>query len=174
MLLSPLTTELCVSFEQTDTGGVSDGVTDAILEYAARPKSFDEARGVPLDRFLRKNAWRNIANIARGDKRRREREHTAATMMPVVELHPAAGNDLQDEVDKRIERHQRELDALSDPVDKEIQRCRQTGERRTSEFAKVLAVGDLSISEQLRAVKRAKDRIDQIVRRKLKEPDERE
>jgi hypothetical protein len=172
MLILPLTGELCRAFEQLDPGLVSDGVTDAILEYVAAPQSFDATRGVPLDRFLRKNAWRNIANTVRGEVRRQRREQTAAAMAPLVELHPAVGNDLQDELDKRTAQHERELAALASDIDKEIQRLRHSGERRTAQFAKVLGIAHLSASEQRREVKRAKDRIDKILQRKLRQPDD--
>jgi len=167
-LMKPLTVELCRSFEALDQGLVSDGVTDAILEYVTNPRSFDDTRGVPLDRFLRKNAWRNIANIVRGEVRRQRREQTAATMVSLVELHPAVGNDLQDELARRIAQHQRELTALPGDIEKQIQRLRHSGERRTGEFAKVLGIAHLPAADQRREVKRAKDRIDKILCRKLK------
>jgi hypothetical protein len=170
--MRPLTIELCRSFEGLDQGLVSDGVTDAILEYVANPRSFDDTRGVPLDRFLRKNAWRNIANTVRGEVRRRRREQTAAAIAPLVELHPAVGNDLQDELARRTAQHQRELAALPGDIEKEMQRLRHGGERRTAEFAKVLGIAHLPTSEQRREVKRAKDRIDKILSRKLKKSDE--
>jgi hypothetical protein len=171
-LIKPLTAELCRSFEGLDPALVSDGVTDAILEYVTNPQSFDDRHGVPLDRFLRKNAWRNVANTVRGEVRRQRREQTAAAMTALVELHPAVGNQLQDELDKRIAQHQRELAALPGDIEKQIQRLRHSGERRTAEFAKVLGIAHLPASEQRSEVKRAKDRIDKILCRKLKSFDE--
>jgi len=83
------------------------------------------------------------------------------------------GNDLQDELDKpRTAKHERELAALASEIDKEIQGLRHSGERRTAQFAKVLGIAHLSAFEQRREVKRAKDRIDKILRRKLKRPDD--
>ena len=171
-LISPLTAELCRAFERLDPGLISDGVTDAILEYVTAPQSFDATRGVPLDRFLRKNAWRNLANTVRSEVRRQRREQAAAGMAPVVELHPAMGNDLQDELDKRTAQHRRELAALPSEIDKQIQRLRHSGERGTPEFAKVLRIAHLPAFEQRREVKRAKDRIDKILRRNLKRSNE--
>ena len=166
MLLAPLTRELRHDFPNFDPASVCDGVTDAILDYSANPTSFHSQRGIRLDRFLRKNAWRNVANILRGEKRRRQREQTAAEMAPVVELHPAAGNLLQDEIAKRQRKQQQALDSLYSPIDKRVQELRQGGERRTEEFAKVLGISHLSAADKRREVKKAKDRIDKIICRK--------
>jgi hypothetical protein len=44
------------NFPWTDGHIVTDGVTDALLDYLLKPHAFDPLRGVPLDRFLFKAA----------------------------------------------------------------------------------------------------------------------
>src|SRR5690349_1398262 len=99
MLLSRLISEMQGKFPKTDPHQVSDGVTDALLDYCARPTSFDLQRGVPLHRFLAKAGWRNIANLLRGEERRKVREAKSAESSEenVVELYPGMGNSLQNE-----------------------------------------------------------------------------
>jgi hypothetical protein len=94
LLLSSLSRELARKFPHTDEHLICDGVTDALLEYCARPNNFDTSRGVPLDRFLARAAWRNVANIVRGERRRQAREKKAFFDMPAdefVELVPLRG-----------------------------------------------------------------------------------
>ena len=94
LLYALLTQEVSVQFRQTDEHIVWDGVIDAMLDYCARPQQFDAERGVPLKRFLRLAARRNVMNTLRGEQRRKAREeavgHTWAASS--VELDPAAGN----------------------------------------------------------------------------------
>src|SRR5713226_8040109 len=74
ILLPRLIREMQRKFPKTDAHLVSDGVTDALLDYCARPSAFDVGRRVPLDRFLAKACWRNIANLLRSEGRRKGRE----------------------------------------------------------------------------------------------------
>ena len=163
-LLNPLTGELCREFPALDLGLVCDGVTDALLDYCAHPSAFDPVRGVPLDRYLHGNAWRNVCNLLRRETRRRSREEKAAELYPVVELSASVGNLLQD--DEQLRRRQQLLALFEDPRDRRVVELRLQGERRTSEFAKALGISDLPIETQRREVKRAKDRIDKVISRK--------
>src|SRR3989442_1286892 len=90
ILLPRLIREMQRKFQKTDAHLISDGVTDALLDYCARPAAFDVGRGVPLDRFLAKASWRNIANLLRSEGRRKGREAKSLelTVENVVELHP--------------------------------------------------------------------------------------
>src|SRR3982750_286115 len=80
VLLPRLIREMQGKFPKTDPHLVSDGVTDALLDYCARPAAFDWKRGVPLDRFLAKAGWRNIANLLRGEQRRKVREANSSEL----------------------------------------------------------------------------------------------
>ncbi len=170
LLLPPLVQEISRQFPQTDEHVIWDGVSDAILDYCARPDSFDEKRNVPLDRFLQMAAWRNVANSMRGEKRRKTREEKAfhAYGEPPVELESAVGNLLQKEKNEQRRQQQVKLmTALQSETDRQILALRLQGERRTEVFAKVLGISLLPIKDQRREVKRAKDRIDKLLRRQL-------
>lgn len=170
-LLDPLSSEIARKFPNTDMQLISDGVTDALLEYCTDPNKFDPSRGVPLDRFLAQAAWRNVANIIRGEQRRKAREIKASTSAPaeeLVELDVAAGNLLQDQERRRQRQAGELLKMVENLVDKRILELRLAGERRTEEFARVMNISHLPKERQRREVKRAKDRIDKFLQRSKK------
>jgi len=170
LLLDPLSNEIARKFPNTDMQLISDGVTDALLEYCTDPNKFDPSRGVPLDRFLAQAAWRNVANIVRGEQRRKAREIKAssAPAEELVELDVTAGNLLQEQ-ERRRQRQARELmQMVENLVDKRILELRLAGERRTEEFARVMNISHLPKERQRREVKRAKDRIDKFLERSKK------
>ena len=166
-LLAPLAREISRRFPRTDKHIVWDGVTDAILDYCIHPDQFDVARGVPLDRFLHTAAWRNVANSLRGEKRRKAREEKAVHVYAesLVELDPATGNLLREESLRRQRQQAQLMRTLQDQKDRQILELRMQGERRTDAFAKILGISHLPTDAQRREVKRAKDRIDKVLRR---------
>jgi DNA-directed RNA polymerase specialized sigma24 family protein len=169
LLHASLTQEVSAQFRHTDQHIIWDGVIDAVLDYCARPQQFDAERGVSLKRFLRLAARRNIVNILRGEQRRKVREEVAGHAWAVssVELDPAAGNLLQQEEATQRQRQQVALtQALQNPHDQQLLALRLQGVRRTEAFAEVLGITHLPIEAQRREVKRAKDRIDKILRRR--------
>jgi hypothetical protein len=141
--------------------------------YCSRPHQFDERRGLALDRFLQLASRRNIANILRSHARRQAREEEAARVYAsaAVELDPVVGNLLYQEEHARLHQQEEELlNLLQDPKDRQILPLRLQGERRTEAFAAILGVSHLPIEAQRREVKRAKDRIDKILRRQRGRP----
>ncbi len=168
LLLSPLIGQMKHEYPTTDVHLVSDGVTDALLDYCARPGSFDQTRGVPLNRFLAKAAWRNIANILRGETRRKAREAKAVETADqnVVELDPAKGNPQQNEVLDTNQGLAKLARSLPDPTDQQVYKLKAMGERRTDIFAKAMGITHLPIEQQRREVKKAKDRIDKVMERR--------
>ena len=169
LLLDPLVERIARQFPRADEHAHSQAVADALLDYCARPHQFDEGRGVPLAPFLLMTCRRNMLNLLRGEARRRTREGQAAQMFAtsIVELDPVAGNLLQQEEGAQL--HQQEeglMNLLQDPKDRQILALRLEGERRTAVFAEILGVSHLPMEVQRREVKRAKDRIDKILRRK--------
>lgn len=173
LILNFLVKQVARRYPHTDEQLIWDGVSAAFLDYCSRPRQFDEERGVPLDRFLHRASWRNVANILRSSARRRTREEEAARAYAssAVELDPVVGNLLQREESAQL--HQREEDImnlLQDPTDRQILALRLQGERRTEAFAELLGVSHLPVKVQRREVKRAKDRIDKILRRKGDRP----
>jgi hypothetical protein len=167
-LLSSLVAEVSRKFPATDRGLVCDGVTDAILDYCMRPAQFDRKRGVPLARFLQMASWRNVANLVRGEKRRKvwEERATADPQTPGVELDPAAGKVKQEEDGRREKQKVEMFNSLTDPTDRRILELRFSGERSTEVFAKVLGISGLPLNIQRRKVKQAKDRIEKVLRRR--------
>lgn len=169
LLHASLIQEVTAQFRQADPHSIWDGVIDAILDYCARPQQFDTERGVSLKRFLRLAARRNVMNILRGEQRRKVREEAArhAWAPSSVELDPAAGNLLQKEETTQRQRQQTALtNALQNPHDQRLLALRLQGVRRTEAFAEILGITHLPIETQRREVKRAKDRIDKMLRRR--------
>jgi DNA-directed RNA polymerase specialized sigma24 family protein len=169
LLHASLTQEVSAQFRQTDQHIIWDGVIDAILDYCARPQQFDAERGVSLKRFLRLAARRNVMNRLRGEQRRKVREEAAghAWAASSVELDPAAGNLLQKEESTQRQRQQTALtNALQNPNDQQLLALRLQGVRRTEAFAEILGITHLPIETQRQEVKRAKDRIDKMLRRR--------
>lgn len=168
LVLLSLIQEVSSKFRQTDEQIIWNGVSDAVLDYCARPHQFDESRGVPLDRFLQKAAWRNVANSLRGENRRKAREEKAGQeyIDSAVELDPVVGNLLQQEENVRRQQQQAQLmHTLQNPKDQQLMALRLQGERRTEAFAKILGISHQPMDVQRREVKQAKDRIDKILRR---------
>lgn len=164
LLLPALLRELAAKFPFTDRAIVSDGVTDAVLEYCLKPDGFDTGRGVPLDRFLYQAGWRNVANLVRGEARRKAREEKAAAERP-VEHDRSAGNNEQESAIQQGRQEAELMKRLQNPRDRQILKLRLRGERKTEAFAKLLGITHLPLHAQRREVKRAKDRIDKIIRR---------
>ncbi len=160
-------------YPHTDEQIIWDGVSEAFLDYCARPHQFDERHGVPLDRFLHMASWRNVANTLRNNRRRQAHEEkvarTSATLP--VELDPVVENLLQQEESAQLQQQEEDfMDLLQDPKDRQILALRLQGERRTEAFAAILGISHLPVEDQRRQVKRAKDRIDKILRRKGSHP----
>jgi DNA-directed RNA polymerase specialized sigma24 family protein len=169
LLHASLTQEISAQFSHTDQHIIWDGVIDAMLDYCARPQQFDAERGISLKRFLRLAARRNVVNMLRGEQRRKVREEAAghAWAASSVELDPAAGNLLQKEESTQRQRQQTALtNALQNPNDQQLLALRLQGVRRTEAFAEILGITHLPIETQRREVKRAKDRIDKLLRRR--------
>lgn len=167
LLLGKMTRDVARKFPRIDTEIICDGVTDAILEFCAKPHRFNDSLGIPLYRFIAMAAWRNVANLVRSDARRRAREQKSLELFghpQDVELRRYAGNVIEEEqlTGQRMERVNH---LLTEPVDKKILQLRLKGERRTEEFARVMQITHLSVAEQRREVKRAKDRIDKFLQR---------
>jgi len=167
-LLRPLVDEVSRKFPTTDGDIVSDCVTDAILDYCAKPTLFNPARGLPLARFLQMASWRNVANLVRSEKRLKAREQRAASdpETPFVELDPEAGKVTQEEARRHRRQTAQMLETLNNSTDRRILELRLSGERRTEAFAKILGISGLPLNIQRHKVKQAKDRIDKVLRRR--------
>jgi hypothetical protein len=114
-----------------------------------------------------------VANTLRNNPRRQAHEEEVAQAYATspVELDPVVGNLLQQEESERLQQREDDfMSLLQDPKDRQILALRLQGERRTEAFAAILGISHLSVEVQRRGVKRAKDRIDKILRHKGNHP----
>jgi RNA polymerase sigma-70 factor (ECF subfamily) len=167
-LLEPLCARVQRSYPHVDEQIVADGVIDAVLEYCAAPQHTSVRTGEELRAQLATAAWRNVANAVRGQRRRRQREERFGRTLASADVE--VGGSLGKLIDEEEEavRHER-VEALmslcADESDRRVLRLRLAGERRTEAFAQALGLENLPAPEQRRLVKRAKDRIDKMIRR---------
>lgn len=168
LLLARLVADVARGSSRVDEQLIADGVTDALLDYAERPGQFDAGRGVPLDRFLAAAARRNVANLLRGERRRKARERKVGLRKREADVaqDPAAGNTRQEDLEA-IERRRAAMDeALTSPEDREVLGLILDGVKETAAFARILGLAHLPADEQRREVRRHKDRITRFLRRK--------
>jgi len=167
-LLAPLQEEIARRFRRMDEQLVSDGLIDAVLDYCAHPTQFDVGRDVPLDRFLATAARRNVENLLTGERRRKQRERKVGSKKREadVALDPVARNIQQEELQQLDKKQAAMLAALDDPTDKAIVRLKLEGVRDTGDFARVLNITHLPVAQQREEVKRQKDRVIRLLRRK--------
>lgn len=168
LVLPSLVEEMIRRFPTTDEQMVSDGVIDAVLEYGAYPQRFDTGKGVPLDRFLARAAWRNVQNLRTRETRLKQRERKVGRQKREadVALDPVARNIRREELRQLEEKKAAMFAALGSPQDKEILRLKLEGARDTASFARVLAITDLPVTRQRQEVKRHKDRVIGLLRRR--------
>lgn len=145
---------------------INDATVDAVFGYIRNPEKFNSQKSRLLG-YLKLAAERDLMNEVQKDRRRRRGEE----LHDAVELSILARNKPSDvERIRRIEetatiwRIQKEREVSEDtkaPSDRDqaLLRLMAEGERCTSEFAAVLGIEELPISEQRRVVKRHKDRL---------------
>lgn len=164
LVIEPLALELMRGPKRPrDEAFAVDAATDAVLECAKDPRSFDPSR-LPLWSFLRMAARRDLAN-----RILKERRHAGLVRRYAdVALPASARNKPTDPMDGLVEaelaRKQLEgltlgpMKSLADP-DLAVLRLVAEGVRDTARFAAVMGLNDQPVQEQRRLVKQAKDRI---------------
>jgi hypothetical protein len=144
---------------------VQSAVNDALFRYVQEPQAYDPAR-LDLGAYLRMAAWRDLFNLLRNEQRHQRRRLPWSD----VELGEERGNipGREEEPSRRLEREEeaarREafLSSVRDELTPEEGRVLDLmceGERDTRRFAAALGALGLPAAEQVREVKRAKDRI---------------
>ena len=157
ILLQSVPPQLRRTFTKAPHDFVATAVVDAILEYLRHPPRFDPARGVPLDRFVKYIASRNLLTLLRAEERRRIRETECGQR-----VEPAIGFDsLADPIDLLRER----LLAVTPADEQSALVLWLDGERQTPPIAEALGCASLAPPEQVQEVKRFKDRIRNRARR---------
>ncbi len=169
LLLIPLAEETQRQYPRLDEQLINDAVVEALLDYLAQPSRADAGGGSGPRAYLRRAAWRNAANLYRSGKRRKSREELwiRDSVGSGVEDGSALGTLIQDE--ERGERDSQIADLrtlLPDSRDRAVLRLRLAGERRVKAFSEALGIAHLSAAEQRRIVKRTKDRIDKLIKRR--------
>ncbi|MBA3682074.1 MAG: hypothetical protein H0W73_13085 [Bacteroidetes bacterium] len=150
---------------------IMDVVTDTFLKYFRDPNRYDPEKQT-LERFLLMDAEGDLKN--EWEKWKRQNKNSVRS----VELDEKNGNSIQDEepdpitnlINKEdIELLYKKLKILfTDEKDIEIAHLMLAGERRSTEYAKVLEIEDWEPKEQRLEIKKQKDRIDKVIRRKLR------
>lgn len=172
-VLTTLVREVAAQFPHVDEQVRWDGVVDAVLEYCAAPTSCTALTSEAVQKHLGIIAWRRVANRLRSAKRRTAREDRAARgtvsdalgEQSVEDASPVGTLLRAEEEAGRAARLAQLWQALPDERDRRILELRIAGERNTDVFAEVLGIGSLPPKERRLMVKRAKDRIDKVVRR---------
>jgi hypothetical protein len=156
-LLARLVKRLANRFPRTDAVLVSDGVTDALLEYFGKPVRFDVGRRVPLENFLGRAARCNLSNLLRAEERRKRREEWTVAEARI--LGQTSHTDLEAQ---RLAGLRERLEALAKGLaaaDQELLDFWLDGHWRTAEWAREMGLGHLPREVQACEVKRAKDRL---------------
>lgn len=150
-------------FDIKDPDLIDDAAIDALMSYIKNPGSYQQHKRKLLG-YLNMSAEGDLRNALAKADRRRKRERRDES----VELRSLAGN--KDNADDQVERNDRVDSKLKslfpDLRDQQLAELIVEGVRSTDSFAEVLGIRHLDLEEQRREVKRHKDRIKKILKRK--------
>ncbi|MEO6302645.1 MAG: hypothetical protein ABIP51_05695 [Bacteroidia bacterium] len=151
---------------------IIDVVTDTFLKYFKDPTRYDPLKQT-LEKFLLMDAEGDLKNEWEKLKRKNKKFDRS------VELEEENGNSnienealnpedylLNKEATKILEEKLKEL--FSNEKDIQVAHLMLSGERKSSEYIKILEIDNLNEEEQRSEIKRQKDRIDKVIRRKLR------
>lgn len=163
--------------DQDNKEAIWDATITALMDYIEHPQNYNpNLRG--LYGYLKMAAEGDMNNYLAKQKRRRS--HAETVSLENVALLDLAGNiDIESESIARQEAQVRLLELshkraaenkviAANELDRRLLALIIAGERRTSEFAKVLGITHLPKDEQKRIVKQHKDRLK--LQRKRKQP----
>lgn len=139
-------------FRDAPDATIADAIDEALVQFALDPSAFNPARGVPLDRFLCQASWRNVADILRVDRRRRDREATYAGRSAILRSVTRTPGD-ESGTKRRL------LTLLATDAEREAVTLWLDGHRRPDAVARALGLTHLPASEQRLEVKRFNDRV---------------
>ena len=151
---------------------IADIVTDTFLNYFKTPLRYDPEKQT-LEKFLVMDAEGDLKNAWAKRKRQNKK------FINSVELDTENGNSIINEdeftpFDNLINKEAHEIlekklnELFKNDMDITIASLMLAGERRSEEYAKILQIEHLSVEEQRLEVKKQKDRIDKVIRRKLR------
>jgi hypothetical protein len=166
--LAPLLGFLHRRHDDRDPHLVESAVHQTLWDYVKNPRRYDPDRNPNLGAYLRMAADRDLLNLLEQEARHHRRRES-------VELDSLAGNSQGEEgptirLYREEERAEREriFDSVAgqcDGTDREVLRLMREGVTALAPFASVLGVAHLPIEQQRKAVKQAKDRVKQRLRR---------
>jgi RNA polymerase sigma-70 factor (ECF subfamily) len=169
-VLHPLIRRLGQVYPRVGQDLINQAAGETILGLIKKPASFDPHRA-SLEAYLMMAARGDLLNLLRKETRHRHRS------LESVELSSDAGKYLGREDDPAQKLLVAEAEAsLQDRIPAEVREglTREEeavlnlilhNERRTSEFVKGMGISHLSLDEQRRLVKRAKDRLKKMLER---------
>ena len=138
-------------------------IHEALTDHFKNPGRYDPAKS-KLTTYLRLAAKRDLQNLLRKESR----HATGRTSLDSVEFELPDGNDISETVADNIDA-QRLSDKLAKemtPEEREVFSLMAEGERSTEAAAAALGIGHLSAHDQMREVKRVKDRIKRRLQRR--------
>lgn len=149
---------------------IIDVVTDTFLKYFRDPDRYDPEKQT-LERFLIMDAEGDVKN--EWEKWKRQTKN----FRKPVEFNEENGNSIKDGstpfenlIDKEdtamLEKKLKELFRAEKDI--QIAHLMLSGERRTTEYVKILDIESKSPEEQKQEVKKHKDRIDKVIKRKFR------
>lgn len=158
-------------YEADDTL-IADAVTDSFIHYFNEPGRYQPEKQ-RLEYFLAMDAEGDLKNTLQKLKRGQKKFPKA------VELDSENGNSLLDDdlltpFDELINKEAAALleeklnELFNCPADIQVAQLMLAGERRSSEYALVLNLAHLPEEAQRMEIKKQKDRIDKVIRRKLR------
>jgi RNA polymerase sigma factor (sigma-70 family) len=140
----------------------ADLATDAIVSYLSAPDRFDPQRTSLLT---------YLVMIARGDAMNliRDRGAQRKNYIRLVELNAPDGNIADASADRRLDAEsllRAHIDEIAETdMDRRVLELMLRDERETAVYAAALGIEHLSLPQQRRTVKRAKDKIEKGLRR---------
>jgi RNA polymerase sigma-70 factor, ECF subfamily len=152
-----------------DEALINDATVEAVLDYIRHPQKFDPSKS-SLATYLNQASWRDLLNALAKDRRqRRGWELTEDVELAIIK------RNKESEVERikveaqtgagRTSDFDRILTHVTSARDRKLLQMMRDGEKRTSAFAAVLGIGELTLTEQKRAVKQHKDRLKQWLKR---------
>jgi RNA polymerase sigma factor (sigma-70 family) len=162
---APLLGFLAATFPNVDPDARETAAEDALVTYFKKPSAYDPERG-DLATYLRVAARGDLWNHLRAE----QRHHRGRVAWSVVELDEEAGNvsGREDGPPDQLERAEEaegcraRLQALRErctPPEQRVLELLLAGEREHRLFAEALGVTERAPAEQVKEVKRVKDRL---------------
>lgn len=154
--LDPLVAYLRAGYSHVHDHLLYDAATDTLLSVMRNPAVYDPTRG-ELPAFLRMAAAGDLRNLLARDRRHQaNREDRDCVELAADDGNsPAEGDEPPSFDDARLAPV---VAALSE-AERQVLQLMRAGERRTAAFAAVLGIAGQPPDEQVREVKRVKDRI---------------